>query len=116
MAEEEYFKSLVMRYVEVCEKIGDMSGLRKQQKELGKEIQEFMKKHDIAQCNLRDGGRLVLAESKKVAPVKKEQVAEQLAHKVGTTEAESIANIVWSNRPVTTNQTLKHLKRGGETA
>jgi hypothetical protein len=107
---EEEFRNLVMKYVDVCDQLAATSELRKQKTELGKKIQEIMKTHDIATCNLRDGGKLVLAETKKVAPVKKEHVAEQLSQKVGPAVAEQVANDVWSNRTVSVCDTLKRVK------
>lgn len=111
MSDEQAFKDLVMQYVDVCNKIAATSELRKSRTEIGKKITEYMKVHGISQCNLRDGGSLVLKESKSVPPVKKEEVAEKLTPKIGYEVADQIVTDIWSNRPVKVSETLKHVRQ-----
>lgn len=104
------FKNLVRAYVEACDKLDAMARIRKEKTELGKQILEFMKANDVAQCNLRDGGKLVLKSSKSVAPLKKDYIVDQLAVRLGNKDtAQSIVSQLWSNRQVSTKDTLKRV-------
>lgn len=110
MSNEQAFKDLVMQYVEVSDKIAATAQLRKTKTELGKQITEYMKANNIAQLNLRDGGSLLIKESKAVAPVKKEDITEKFSTRVGYEAAEQIVTDLWTNRPVTTKEALKLVK------
>lgn len=114
MTPEEEFRSMVMQFVDVCDKIESMSKLRKEKTELSKRILEFMKLNDIAQCNLRDGGKLVLRTSKSVSPLKKDYICDQLTQQLGKDVAEQLTTRLWTNRSVATKDALKRVKRGDD--
>lgn len=104
------FKNLVLAYVDACDKMDALARVRKEKNDLGKRILEFMKANDVAQCNLRDGGKLLLKSSKSVAPLKKDYVLEQLAARLGNRDsAQQIVSQLWNNRQVSTKESLKRV-------
>lgn len=104
------FKRMVMAYVDLCEKMKEVAKFRKEKTELEKQILDYMKANDISVCRLRDGGQLVVKESKAVAPIKKEFLCDQLAAQLGSRDkAEQLTARMWQNRGVSCKATLKRL-------
>jgi len=108
---QEEFRALVLRYIELTDKLNEAGKLRKEKTDIGKKILSFMKANEIAQCNLRDGGKLVVKTSKSATPIKKDYVLEQLASRLGNRDtATQLTTYLWSNRSVNTKDTLCRLK------
>lgn len=107
---EDDFRTLVLKYIEVCDRMDQMAVLRKAKNELQKNIMAYMKANDVSQCNLRDGGSLVLKQTKTAAPVNKDYIAEQLATRLPPDEAHRIVAHMWANRNVQTKDALKRIK------
>jgi len=104
------FRALVLKYIEVCDRIDQMAVLRKAKNELQKNIMAYMKANDVSQCNLRDGGSLVLKQTKSPAPVNKDYIAEQLAVQLPPDEARRIVAHMWANRDVKLKEALKRIR------
>jgi hypothetical protein len=109
----EEFKELVMKYVEVCDQIDRMAPLRKAKTQLMKGITDYMKVNGIAQCNLRDGGCLVLKQTKSASPVNKDYIAKQLESKMPPDDASRFVEDMWSKRQVVAKDQLKRTKKDG---
>lgn len=111
---QDEFKAMVVKYVELCDRLDELAPLRKAKTQLMKQITAFMKTHDISQCNLRDGGALVLKQAKSAGPVNKDLITKQLATHVGPEMADKLASEVWSNRDVTLKEQLRRVKKDGD--
>ena len=108
---QDEFRALVLRYIELTDKLNEAGKLRKEKTDIGKKIMAFMKANEIAQCNLRDGGKLVVKTAKTAAPIKKDYVLEQLASRLGNRDtATQLTTLLWSNRSVNTKESLCRLK------
>lgn len=110
------FKAVVTAYIGMHDQLAEagkqMREIRKKKAELADVIVQYMKKNDIEECELQDG-KLVRKEAKRLEPLKKEHILEELARAVGTPRAEDIMVNIYSKRNVTNHDTLKRTKKRG---
>lgn len=115
----EEFRQVVKSYIDLNDQLQEMAkqnkGLRKQKAELADVIVLYMKKNDIGECSLQDG-KLILGQSKRLEPLKKQQIIDELTKAVGDSKAEDIMLGIFGNRAVSNKDTLKRTrKRSHET-
>ena len=116
MAEDD-FKAAVKAYIDMHDQLAEaskqMRGIRKKKAELADVIVQYMKKNDIDECALQDG-KLIRKQAKRLEPLKKEHIMDELKKVVGEPRAEDILVNIFSKRTVAEKDTLRRThKRGG---
>lgn len=115
-ADDHDFREAVKLYIELHDEIQqttkDMKEIRKRKDALGDTILERMRRQDVEECHLPDGGRLVRKSSKKTESLKKEHIVKEL-HTLGVdnTKAEAVLNNIYSQRSVVVTETLSRTKK-----
>lgn len=72
--------------------------VRSRKKELAERISEFMKENGIGVINSKSGGRIKLAQRKRLGKVDRSYLEEQLANKVGREKAVELMTYAFENR------------------
>ena len=87
------FREAVKAYIDMHDQLAEagkrLRDIRKKKKELSEVITEYMRKNEIDGINVRDG-KLLRKQTKRLEPLKKEHIMEELARAVGTPRAEHI--------------------------
>lgn len=108
------FRDAVRAYIDMHDQITEanksLREVRKKKKELSEVIVEYMRKNDIDGINVRDG-KLLRKQSKRLEPLKKEYILEELAKNVGEAKAEDIMVGIFSRRAVTNSDTLRRTRK-----
>lgn len=111
---ERDFKDAVKAYIDMHDQLTDASkqlrDIRKKKAELADVIVQYMKKNDIDECTLKDG-KLIRKQAKRLEPLKKEHIMEELSRAVGETRAEDILVNIFSKRSVAEKDTLRRTKK-----
>lgn len=114
---ENEFREAVKLYIELHDEIQkaskDLKEVRKRKDALGETILECMRKQDVEECHLPDGGRLVRKSAKKTEPLKKEHIIKELQTTMGCDEqrAQVIINNIMSQRSVDMKESLQRTKK-----
>ena len=108
------FRDAVKAYIDLYDQLAaagkQLRDIRKQKTELAGVIVEYMRKNDIDGINVGDG-KLLRKQSKRLEPLKKEHIMEELAKEVGEPKAENILVNIFSKRNVTNTDTLRRTKK-----
>ena len=72
--------------------------VRSRKKELNESISEFMKENGIGVINSKSGGKIKLAQRKKLGKVDRSYLEEQLSNKVGRDKAVELMTYAFENR------------------
>jgi hypothetical protein len=112
-AAEEEFRSVVKAYIDLHDQLQEsskrMREIRKKKTELADVIMQYMKKNEVGECALRDG-KLVLGHCKRLEPLKKEHILEELSKAVGSAQAENLLVGIYSKRGVSEKDTLRRTR------
>lgn len=112
------FKDAVKAYIDMHDQLADankrLGEIRKKKKELAEVIVQYMKRNEIDGINVKDG-KLVRKEVKRVEPLKKEHILDELAKTVGETKAEDILVNIFNKRAVSNTDSLRRTKKRGAT-
>jgi len=122
-AAEQDFKDAVKAYIDMHDQLLEagkqLRGIRKKKAELADVIVQYMKKNDIDECTLKDG-KLIRKQAKRLEPLKKEHIMEELTKAVGDSRAEDILVNIFSKRGVAEKDTLRRTRKrsgaGGDDA
>lgn len=113
------FRDAVKSYIDMHDRLAEASkqlrDIRKQKKELALVIVEYMRKNDIDGINVQDG-KLLRKQSKRMEPLKKEHILEELTKTVGDAQAENILLNIISKRAVNHTDTLTRTRKRGPKA
>lgn len=116
MSAQDDFKAAVKAYIEMHDQLTEASknlrGIRKKKAELADVIVQYMKKNDIDECALQDG-KLIRKQSKRLEPLKKEHIMDELKRAVGEPKADDILLSIFSKRAVAEKDTLRRTRRRG---
>jgi vacuolar-type H+-ATPase subunit D/Vma8 len=111
------FRAAVTTYVDLHDEIAaaakQLATLRKKKDAIGDLIVEFMKRSNIDECELQQGGKLVRKESKRTEALKKEHIVAELMallHNDSTRAQSSLENI-YAKRGTETKDVLSRTKR-----
>lgn len=108
------FRDAVKAYIDMHDQLTDagkqLREIRKKKKELADVIVEYMKKNDIDGINVRDG-KLVRKTSKRLEPLKKEHILEELTKTLGEARAEDALVNIFSKRNVNNTDTLLRTRK-----
>jgi hypothetical protein len=108
------FRDAVKSYIDMHDQLAEASkhlrDIRKRKKELSQVIVEYMRKNDIDGINVQDG-KLLRKQSKRVEPLKKEHILEELTKTVGDSQAENILLNIFSKRSVLHTDTLTRTRK-----
>lgn len=107
---KEAVKSFISMHDRLTEASKELRETRKKKAELAEVIVEYMAKHEIDGINVRDG-KLVRKQSKRLEPLKKEHILEELKKAVGETKADDILVNIFGNRTVTNKDTLRRTRK-----
>ena len=112
------FRDAVKAYIDMHDQLAEagkrLRDIRKKKKELSEVIVEYMRKNEIDGINVKDG-KLLRKQTKRLEPLKKEHILEELAKTVGEAKAEDVLVNIFSKRAVTNKDTLRRTRaRGGE--
>lgn len=114
MAAEQDFKDAVKAYIDMHDQLQDASkqlrDIRKKKAELADVIVQYMRKNDIDECTLKDG-KLIRKQAKRLEPLKKEHILDELTKAVGDAKAEDILVNIFSKRGVAEKDTLRRTKK-----
>jgi hypothetical protein len=114
---DDEFRQAVRSYVELHDEIAEaskkMRELRKQKNQLADAILQYMQKKDIDGCKLRDGGKLIRKQTKRLGGVNKEHIMDALRETLDETKAADVLVNIFSKRPVDTKDTLRRTKTRG---
>ena len=117
MSAEGDFKAAVKAYIDMHDQLTaaakQLTGIRKKKAELADVIVQYMKKNDIDECALQDG-KLIRKQAKRLEPLKKEHIMDELRKAVGEPRAEDILVSIFSNRTVAEKDTLRRTRKRGE--
>lgn len=102
------FKQVVLEFSETQASMGVM---RKRASELKGEVLAYMRTHNIDECDLRDGSKLVRKKTKKTEALKKEHIAGELRKHLGSDAAadEAVHNMM-ARRATGEGETLTLVK------
>lgn len=110
---EAMFIDNVRAYLAMHEEIAALarqaSAMRKRKQELRDYIVHYMKSNDVEQCMAADC-KLYVATTKSRQPVNKDYIFAMLSNEMGVPVAERFVDALWSNREVTTRDTLRRSK------
>lgn len=118
---EELFKELVKRYIEINETMAAMAKQvtvkRKEKNDIGTRIIEYMRTHEVTRCKVRTG-TISVAKTKSVKPVKKEDWVEILVKRAHLTveKATQIIDETWQTRESVEREVVKYARKGGKDA
>jgi ABC-type xylose transport system substrate-binding protein len=105
------FKAAVKAYIALHDQLAtaskELRNIRKKKTELADTIVSYMKANDIGECELQDG-KLIHKKSKRMEPLKKEHILEELVKSMGDTQAEDVLVSIFGKRHV---QEKDHLTR-----
>lgn len=108
------FRDAVKAYIDMHDQLAEagkqLRDIRKKKKELSEVIVEYMRKNEIDGINVGDG-KLLRKQSKRLEPLKKEHIMEELTKEVGDSKAENILVNIFSKRAVTNTDTLRRTKK-----
>lgn len=108
------FRDAVKSYIDMYDQLSEagkaLRDIRKKKNELAEVIVEYMRKNDIDGINIGDG-KLLRKQSKRLEPLKKEHIMEELTKEVGDSKAENILLNIFSKRNVTNKDTLRRTKK-----
>lgn len=109
------FKDAVKAYIDMHDQLSEagkrLRDIRKKKKELSEVIVEYMRKHDIDGINVTDG-KLVRKQVKRLEPLKKEHIMDELTRTLGDqTAAENAVVNIFGRRNVTERDSLRRTKR-----
>lgn len=108
------FRDAVKAYIDMHDQLTEagkqLRDIRKKKKELSEVIVEYMRKNEIDGINVGDG-KLLRKQSKRLEPLKKEHIMEELTKEVGDSKAENILVNIFSKRAVTNTDTLRRTKK-----
>lgn len=108
------FRDAVKAYIDMYDQLAEagkqLRDIRKKKTELAGVIVEYMRKNEIDGINVGDG-KLLRKQSKRLEPIKKEHIMEELTREVGDTKAENILVNIFSKRNVTNKDTLRRTKK-----
>lgn len=108
------FRDAVKAYIDMHDQLTDagkqLREIRKKKKELADVIVQYMKKNDIDGINVRDG-KLVRKTSKRLEPLKKEHIMEELTKTLGEARAEDALVNIFSKRGVNNTDTLLRTRK-----
>lgn len=112
-AAEDEFRSVVKAYIDLHDQLQEsskrMRDIRKKKAELAEVIMQYMKKNEVGECALRDG-KLVLGQCKRLEPLKKEHILEELSRAVGSARAEDLLVGIYSKRGVSEKDMLRRTR------
>lgn len=118
-AAEQDFKDVVKAYIDMHDQLTEASkqlrGIRKKKSELADVIVQYMKRNDIDECTLKDG-KLIRKQAKRLEPLKKEHIMDELRTAVGESRAEDILVNIFSKRAVAEKDTLRRTKKRASAA
>lgn len=108
------FKDAVKAYIDMHDQLAEagkrLKEIRKKKAELADVIVQYMKANEIDECALQDG-KLIRRQSKRLEPLKKEHILQELTKAVGDSQAENILVNIFSTRNVTNKDTLTRTKK-----
>lgn len=109
------FRDAVKAYIDMHDQLAEagkrLRDIRKKKKELSEVIVEYMRKNDIDGVNVKDG-KLVRKQVKRLEPLKKEHIMEELSKTLGdATAAENTLVNIFSRRSVTERDSLRRTKK-----
>lgn len=108
------FRDAVKAYIEMHDQIAEankqLRDIRKKKKEMADVIVQYMKRNEIDGINIKDG-KLVRKEVKRIEPLKKEHILNELAKTVGETLAEDILVNIYGHRTVSNTDSLRRTKK-----
>lgn len=114
MSAEEDFKAAVKAYIDMHDQLSEagkqLRSIRKKKAELADVIVQYMKKNDIDECALQDG-KLIRKQAKRLEPLKKEHIMEELTKAVGEPRAEDILVSIFGKRAVAERDTLQRTRK-----
>lgn len=115
-APQDDFKEAVKAYIDLHDQLTraakDLRGIRKKKAELADVIVQYMKKNDIDECALRDG-KLIRKSAKRLEPLKKEHIMDELRATLGEARAEQCLVNIFGKRAVAERDTLRRTKKRG---
>ena len=109
------FRDAVKAYIDMHDQLSEaskrLSDIRKKKKEMSEVIVEYMRKNDIDGINVKDG-KLVRKQVKRLEPLKKEHIMEELTKTLGDQGAaeHTLVNI-FGRRSVTERDSLRRTKK-----
>lgn len=110
------FKEAVRSYIDMHDRLSEASkqlrDIRKKKKELGGVIVEYMRKNEIDGIKVEDG-KLVRKQTKRLEPLKKEHILQELTKTMDEARAEDILVNIYSKRNVTNGDTLRRTRTRG---
>jgi hypothetical protein len=111
---DEEFKNAVRGYVELVDqkaaKTNEIKEINKQVKAFEEAILTYMQQNEIEGCKLKDGGKLLRTQSRRVSAIKVQDIKEALQSTVGEQQADAVMLNIVGKRPVTTVEKLKRTK------
>lgn len=106
---ENEFRDAVLSFYEAQQ---TAKALRTRLAELKGRLLDFMKSHDIDECQLPDSTKLVRKRSKKTEPLKKDHISSEIRKLVPTAAAaDEVLNNMLSRRATEDTETLSLVKR-----
>jgi Family of unknown function (DUF5760) len=100
----EAFREVVLEYSDSLKALKD---LRTRSAELKDEVLAYMRHHDIDECELRDGTKLVRATKRKTEALKKDHIASEIRRLVGTdTAVDEVVQNMLARRATGETETL----------
>ena len=98
------FDAMVLEYSEAQ---ASLTTLRKRAAELRTEVLSYMRSHDIDECGMPGGARLVRKRTKKTEGLKKEHIAGELRKLVGSEAAtDEVVSNMYARRATGESETL----------
>lgn len=98
------FEQMVVEYSEAQ---ASLTTLRKRASELRTEVLSYMRSHDIDECSMPGGARLVRKRTTKTEGLKKEHIAGELRKLVGSEAAtDEMVNSMYARRATGESETL----------
>lgn len=108
------FAAAVKAYIELHDQLAEAGKrtreMRKDKAALADALVAFMRDADIGQCELSDG-KLVRKCTKRLSPLRKDDIMEGLKEAVGAPRAEDIMLGLASRRSVTEVETLRRTRK-----
>lgn len=109
------FRDAVKAYIDMHDQLSEaskrLSDIRKKKKEMSEVIVEYMRKNDIDGINVKDG-KLVRKQVKRLEPLKKEHIMEELTKTLGDSGAAEHALVnIFGRRSVTERDSLRRTKK-----
>jgi hypothetical protein len=117
LAAKEAFIGVVKAYVDLHDQLAqrtkELGEVRKKKKELGVEILEYMRANKLDECNIRGCGKLERRQTKRLEPLKKEHILQELSGLLGEPRAADVVVSIFGRRAVAETDSLRRVRKPG---